>query len=386
MDPTANTDALERFRRLQSLCQLDPGNTQLGRACVEAALQAHAYDFVLERAEKQLAVQPADVAALFDKASSLIGLREYRDAAAALQNVLALQPQIVAANINLGLCRYCLGEFSEGRAPLDAAYAAGDRSAGLLRLLVSTYHHVSLLDEALAICQANPQPALSDPALAGTYALVYLDSDDADGASEWAGRALASNPRNVDALVADGTVGVLRMETSRAEREFELALEIAPNTARAWIGLGTLALLSNDLPRARHQLARGVELMPGHVGSWQMLGWAHLLANDLDAAESTLQHALVLDRNFAENHGAITAVAALRGKPDEAEHEIEIALRLDPQCLSAQFARSVLMSRAGNPEEGQRLVRVTANRFAAGNKSALSRAIGRVSGRPPRTH
>src|SRR5262245_19828129 len=135
MENTLNSDALERFQRLESLSRLDPGNAQLARACVEAALQAQAYNFVLERAETQLAIQPADLAALFDKASSLIGLRDYREAAAILRDVLALQPQIVAANINLGLCHYCLEEFTEARVPLDAAYAAGDRSAGLLRLL-----------------------------------------------------------------------------------------------------------------------------------------------------------------------------------------------------------------------------------------------------------
>jgi len=376
-----NNDVLERFRHLKSLSQLDPGNTQLTRACMEAALQARAYDFVLERAEKTLATATADIAALFDKGSALIGLREYRAAAAILQDVLARQPQLQAARINLGLCHYCLGEFSEARAPLDAAYADGDRSAGLLRLIVSTYHHLGLMDEAVALCEANPQPVGADAALAGTYALVYLDADEAQAAGEWAARALAGNPRSVDGLVVDGTLRILDMEVNRAKREFELALELAPNTARAWIGLGTLALLENDLPRARAQLTRGVELMPGHVGSWHVLAWTHLMGNDLDAAEAALQRSLELDRNFGETHGALAAVAALRGKREEAERGIEVALRLDANCLSAQFARSVLIGRAGNTDEAKRLIRVTAAGLASGGDSMLNRAIGRATRR-----
>ena len=372
-------ETIERFERLRSLHRLDPANDRLARDCIDAALQAGAYDFVLERSVQALAATPADLQALFDNASALIGLRDYRGAIGSLRSLLERQPQVHAARINLGLCHYALGEFAEAREPLDAVYLAGDRSAGLLRLIVSTYHHLGLIDEALAVCEANPAPSGADAALAGVYALVYMDAEMPQPAGEWAARALAANPRSVDGLIVDGTLNILKFDLPRAREQFDLALEIAPATARAFIGLGTLALLENDLARARTQLARGVELMPTHVGSWHVLAWAHLMARDLDAAEAAMLHALELDRNFAETHGGLASIAALRGNRAEAQRLIEVALRLDAKCLSAQFARSVLLGLSGRAADAKRLVLSTASGLAAEDGSVLSRVIERVT-------
>jgi tetratricopeptide (TPR) repeat protein len=375
-----NMESLDRFQKLKSLYLLDPGNPRLARDCVDAALRAGAYDFVLERSDRALAAAPADLHALFDRASALIGLREYRAAIDTLRAVLERQPGLVAALLNLGLCHYRLQEYIEARSALDAAYAAGDRSASLLTLLVSTYHHLGEIDDAFELCEANPQPSGADSVLAGIYALVYLDYEEAAKAGEWAARALAGNARSIDGLVVDGTLNIARANLDKAHQQFDTVLEIAPATARAFIGLGTLALLENDLPRARAHLQRGVELMPGHVGSWQVLAWAHLLSNDLDAAESALRSALEVDRNFAETHGGLASIAALRGQREEAQKLIEVALRLDPQCLSAQFARSVLIGLAGKPDEARRLILRTAAGLASGDGSVLSRVIQHAAG------
>jgi tetratricopeptide (TPR) repeat protein len=372
-------ESMERYQRLRSLWEKDRDNARLARDCTDAALEAGDYAFALERAQQRLAASPADMHAAFQRASALIGLRDYRSAISAIQGVLEQQPQLHAARVNLGLCHYCLGEYAEALAPLESAYADGDRSAGLLRLLVSTYHHSGLIDQALAVCEANADPAALDAAVAGTYGLVYLDADQPEPAARWARKALAENPASVDGLVVEGTIGILNMQTSLARQRFDRALELAPATGRAWIGLGTLSLLENDLASAREQLTRGVELMPGHVGSWHVLAWTHLVSRDLDAAEAALSRALDLDRNFAETHGALAAIAALRGHRAEAERAIEVARRLDEKCLSAQFARSVLMGRGGKPGEAQRLVSRAAKGVASESGSILSRVIERVA-------
>jgi tetratricopeptide (TPR) repeat protein len=369
----------DRFLRLQSLLQQDPANEHLARDCIEAALRAGEFGFVADRAQALLSANPSDPRGLFDLASAHIGLREYRAAIEPLQRVLEQLPGLQAARLNLALAHYCLGEFAEARVLLDALYAEGDRSATSLRLLVSSYHHLGLIDEAVALCEANPAPQGADAGLAGAYALAYLDADEAEPAGVWAQRALAQNADSIDGLVVGGTLDILDMQLGRARARFDRALGLASATARAWIGLGTLDLLANDPRLARSHLERGVELMPRHVGSWHVLAWAQLMSNDLDAAEASLQRALELDRNFAETHGGLAAIAALRGNSAAAEQGIEIALRLDEGCLSAQFARSVLIGRQGRSDEARRLIRRTAGGLASGKAGVLKRVLERVT-------
>jgi len=371
---------LKKLGQLQKLLLADPDNQRLARECVDLALACGDYDFVLQRTRDVLSDSPQDLTASFDRATALIGKGDYVSAISVLRQITALHPELLAARINLGLCHYLLAQFAEARPPLEAAYRAGERSTDLLRLLIQTYHHLGLLNEAIMVAKENPQTAAADPALAGAYGLAYLDANQPQSAAKWAMRALAADSNSIDGLTVQATLDVSRMHVAHARERFERVLQLSPENGRAWVGLGTLALLERDLPQARELLRRGVELMPTHVGSWLVLAWVHLFSNELDSAEQVLRTAARLDRNFSEVQGGLAAVAALRGDVPEAQRGIEVALRLDPKCLSAQYARSVLLSRAGDPEGGHELIRKTVSDLSPSEASLLSRILQEVSG------
>jgi len=371
---------LKKLGQLQKLLLADPDNQRLARECVDLALACGDYDFVLQRTRDVLSDSPQDLTASFDRATALIGKGDYVSAISVLRQITALHPELLAARINLGLCHYLLAQFAEARPPLEAAYRAGERSADLLRLLIQTYHHLGLLNEAITVAKENPQTAAADPALAGAYGLAYLDANQPQSAAKWAMRALAADSNSIDGLTVQATLDVTRMHVAHARERFERVLQLSPENGRAWVGLGTLALLERDLPQARELLRRGVELMPTHVGSWLVLAWVHLFSNELDSAEQVLRTAARLDRNFSEVQGGLAAVAALRGDVPEAQRGIEVALRLDPKCLSAQYARSVLLSRAGDPEGGRELIRKTVSDLSPSEASLLSRILQEVRG------
>ena len=371
----------QKLSQLKEFSRADPDNQRLARECIDLALQTGDYAFALDRLDRVLAGSPQDLQARFDRATALIGQRQYAVAVAALNGILQDKPELTAARINLGLCHYCLARYAEARVALDAAYSAGDRSAQLLRLLVSSYHHLGLLDQALELADANSQQAMTDPALAGVYALAYLDAGQTSKAARWMTKALAGNPDSVDGLTVQATLNAARMLTAHAKEQFERVLQLAPNNGRAWVGLGTLALLQRDLPLAKSHLERGVELMPGHVGSWHVLAWTHLISGDLGAAQKLFEHSLALNRNFAETHGGLASVAALRGDTAAAERAIKLALGLDPACLSAQFARSILIARAGDTAGASRLIKEKVSTLSPGDGSLLSRTIEEAASR-----
>jgi Tfp pilus assembly protein PilF len=380
MDATHNAaatpaDLAQKLSQLKELSRADPGNQRLARDCADLALQSGDYALALDRLDALLSGSPDDLRARFDRATALIGKRDYPAAIESLRGIVRSNPSLGAAHINLGLCHYCRAEYAEARVALDAAYAAGDRSTDLLRLLVSTYHHLGLMSEAVALADGNLKAGATDPALAGVCALAYLDANQPSKAARWAGKALAANPDSVDGLTVQATLSAARMLTAHAQEQYERVLQLAPDNGRAWIGLGTLALLRRDLPNARARLARGLELMPEHVGSWHVLAWSHVISGDLAAADAAFHRALVLNRNFAETHGGLASIAALRGDREGADRGIEVGLRLDPACLSAQFARSVLISRAGDPAAGNRLIKQTLAKLSPADGSLLSRVI-----------
>ncbi len=375
-----SADLEGRLARLKQMLAIDPTNERLKAQCVETAVSAGDFEYILGLSDALLADRPGDPHALFDKATALIGRRDYQAAIAVLTSLIDVRPEY-AVHFNLGLCQYCIGHYQDARPHLEHCYEAeADASrASLVRLLMSTYHHLGLLENAVKVAQENAGLGNSDATLAGVYALLFLDAGDATLAARWAAATLRMNPKSVDGRVTQATLLTGRMQVDQSQAMFNSVLADAPNTARAWIGLGTLSLLEQQLPRAEQQLKRGLELMPGHVGSWHVLGWTQLVSGDLTGAENTFQHALELDRNFAETHGALGSLAAMRGDRALAQQFIEVALRLDRGSLSAKFAQAILMGKAGDPETARKIILDTTSGLAAKDGSALSKLLLRKS-------
>lgn len=371
-------EAGRRYERLASLLRVDPDNEGLYRQCVDSAIEAGRYAEAVELADARLVRKGDDAMALFDRATGLIGQRSYRAALEALAGLREANAASPAVQFNKALCHYCLQEYEQARGYLESCYAQGMRDVGVLRLLVSSYHHVGMLDEAVEIAKNNEAPAKTDAALAGVYALMYLDADDAMRAARWAATALQLNPKSIDGRVTQATLLTARVQTDKARAMLEDVLEDAPQTGRAWLGLGTLDLLARDLPAAKQRLQRGLELMPTHVGSWHVLAWAQMLAGEIDEAQRNFEHALEMDRNFAETHGGLAAIAAIRGESERARQLIEVALRLDPECLSARFAESLLMRRAGDATGADKLVFDTVADLSTKDSSALSQLLAKA--------
>jgi Flp pilus assembly protein TadD len=372
----------DKFSRLKRMLEVDPGNARLRRDCIDAAIGARQFDFVLDAANKVLEGSPHDSEALFDRATALIGTRDYRAAIETLAPFAALMPEVEGVNFNLGLSHYCLNDFAAARPYLDRSYANGNRSSGLLRLLISTYHHLGLIDEAVVVAGENSAAAHEDPALAGVLALLYLDAGQALGAARWSRVALRANPDSTDGLIVDATLRAAQMDVHRAEAGYRRVLELAPENGRAWVGLGSLAVLAQDFTAARADLERGLKSMPDHVGSWHVLGWTYLLTGDYPQAQRVFEHALELDRNFAETHGALAAVAALTGDRAAAQREIELAERLDPAGLAAKFARSVLVGQGGDPQAARDIIRRALVSLSPKDGGAVSRIIDELTGGP----
>jgi tetratricopeptide (TPR) repeat protein len=385
-----NADAMARdvrteLDKLRKLLLEDARNPVLLRHCAALAIEAGEYGEALGFTVTALGIVAGDPAVGFYQAAALMGLKRYSEAAGILSELRHHKEMQSAADMNLALCFYALRDYAAARPVLETLMAATVPSADVIRLFVSTLHHLGDIPAAVAIADRHSEAGTRDGALAGVYALVYLDASRAMEAARFADRALAASPDSVDGLVVAATLKLARLDTAAAERGFRHALEVNSDTGRAWVGLGTIALLRQDLIHAAEYLERGVAAMPTHVGSWQVLGWTYLLAGNLDAAESVFQRALSMDRNFAEAHGSIASLYALRGRVAEAEAEVQIAERLDRDGLAARYAKAVLMGRAGDPAAGRALILETAASLAPRLGGRAARLLTRAATVPGST-
>ena len=373
-----------RLERLVPLLRSDPDNLSLHRECIELAMGGGEYGRALELVDARLARHPSDAESLYARSNALIGLRRYDEA---LEILKSLETQGVAQHAvvkNLATCSYLTQRFENSRAYTAQLVAAGDKSASTLNLLISSLHHLSEMDEAAKLADEHADTAANDGLLAGSCAMVYLDTEQAQKASKLAAVALAHNPDSIDGLTVQATLAAAEFRTDQALRQFSRIAELAPNHGRAWLGLGMLATLAQDFEQAKQLLARAVEFMPTHLGSRHALAWAHLFSGDTAGAEKHFKDALEIDPTFAESHGAMAAMLAMRGDREAAEREIEIAERLDRSGLSSQFARAILLGRMQGPEAAREFIRETvtaaAGRFPGRAQVALRKA---AEARPP---
>lgn len=367
---------LEKLQQRLAWLRQDPANVVLYRQCAQAAMALRRYDLLLQIVDQALANDPTDAAARFDRANAQIGLHDYRGALATLAEVQVTDPEHHrAVASNRALCHYCLGEYVQALPLLQADYASGQSDAQLLFMLIRSYHFLGQLDEAAALASANAEAASKDAALAGAYALMFLDAEEADSAARWSATALRLDHRSIDGTVTEGTLAVLHLQADQAQRRFHAALEIAPDTGRAWLGLGTLAMLQNDLPQAESHIERGLRQMSAYVGGWHLLAWTQMMMQNLAGAEQSLDRAMTLDRNFGETHGALATLDVMKGDCTSARHRLEIARRLDPDCFSAQFAAALLEDPTLNGPQSQQILQELLARISNQSQSALGRML-----------
>lgn len=367
---------LEKLQQRLGWLRRDPDNASLYRQCADAAMALRQYDVLLEIADQALSRDPDNSSARFDRANARIGRREHREALTVLAEIQPVTPEQTAAIVsNQAICHYCLGEYAQALPLLMSEYQQGRRSTPLLLMVVRSHHHLGLLEEAAAIANANPQLGGDDAALAGAYALMFLDSGDAGSAARWSATALRLDPGSVDGSITDGTLAVMRLQLDRAQRCFNSVLKTAPENGRAWLGLGMLAMLEQDLKQAGTHFERALQSMPTYVGGWHMLGWTQLMRQDLQAAERSLERAMELDRNFAETHGTLAALDAMKGNVESARHRLEIAHRLDPNSFSTQFAAALIQDPSLRSSQSQRIMQQTLLQIGGQADSPLTRLL-----------
>ena len=126
---------------------------------------------------------------------------------------------------------------------------------------------------------------------------------------------------------------------------FDRALALDPRNVDAMVGMATLvatiagSFASDDraaqLAAAETMLNRALSMDPQYAGAHLALGAVQMFTNRAMQGIRECEHALALDRNLADAHGCIGMAKYFVGRAEETEGHIQEALRLSPRDVYA---------------------------------------------------
>ena len=258
--------------------KLDPPNTESRRLFVEgqAARKAGRFDVAIARFSKVVALNPDDVDAQVELGLALVTRQRFAEARAAFLKALAKAPTY--GDARLGLARIAFYE----KRPAEAAREIGillarepknrearDLQAQIARAtadLAAAAEKAARDREAQRIEQAKKQAQAAERR--STDQARALRKAGKFAAAEAIYRTLLrAHPRDADLLVSAGSMAAFQGKTrfADARRDFEASEAINPDSDDAILGLARVDLYEGKLDEAEPRIARVLARRPGNT-------------------------------------------------------------------------------------------------------------------------
>lgn len=386
MQQATTSPAAHRLARLAAFLQEDPENPALLADACESAIACgdHARAEAYIASAERLALDRSEWT--FRRARLAIARRDLAQAAQLLEGLIAgggphpvLAHDLAYVRLLQGdpeAVRMLLRPWVEPGCPADLPPA---QQQALQVLWLRAAHRLQLLEEAMEWTARQEAAGALHPAAGGVASLVAVDLEDFATARRLAEAALASDPAQVEALVARGSVALAQGDSALATQFLQRGLERQPDDGRTWSALGFASLQAMNLPQARTQLERAVQSMPDHVETWHALGWTLLLQGERDAALAAFRRALDLGASSAETHGGLALLLAMSGEAEQARGHLDEAERLEPGNATGRLARAMLAGELRDAKAVQALIEplLRGRGLAAGALADLMAALQR---------
>ena len=188
--------------------------------------------------------------------------------------------------------------------------------------------------------------------LAGVH---QVKTDRPEEAVTIARQRIERQPEDALARVWLGRLLTITGELAEAERQFEQAIELAPDDVRSWSGMFSFQLRRGEQDEARRtlsQLVQRVKLEPAERSF--VLAQGHELIGDLVEAERHYREAARL----SPDSGAVQLRLAgllLRSDPTQAENCLVRVLEIDPKSVVARRMLAVVLASRGTDDDLRRV-------------------------------
>lgn len=262
-----------------------------------------------------------------------------------LSQVIAKDPSIALAHLNLGVAKHQLGDLAGARSSYMSASDL-DRELGEVQLYMGRLQEqAGRPDLALAQYKAAVEKSPSSIVLREALVGGLVQAGELDEAIREAKAALQVNTQSVDLYNSLGLAYIEKGDYALARFVYEKARNTvsgANENAAIHANLGRVLRLQDDLPNARFHMTKAVELDDGYVPGLVHLADLYLEDRNYRDAVKLLEKAKELDaRNFWI---VLNLGIAYRGVDqfDKAQAEYDLAMELEPESAAPHFNVGIL--------------------------------------------
>ncbi|MBF0159661.1 MAG: tetratricopeptide repeat protein [Magnetococcales bacterium] len=160
--------------------------------------------------------------------------------------------------------------------------------------------------------------------------LAKQHQNDPAAAADYYRRAVAENPRHVDAWNNLGTVLDAQNNRGEAMTCYQRALEIDPSYATAHYNIGFLMQQQQRYDEAEQHYRQALQSRPGYAAAWNNLANLFHLRGALDQAADHYQQALQHHPDSADTHFNLAILYLLQGLFEQGWQEYQWRRIMDP--------------------------------------------------------
>lgn len=183
--------------------------------------------------------------------------------------------------------------------------------------------------------------------------LLQKDYDRVLGAPELSDVAPVS--RGYAARIRAGAA-MVRGDISLAAKNFDLAINVAPNSAQLWTDIGNFRLLGGNVGGAIEAAVRAINLKPNNIDTMMLMG--RLVRDQYGLIAALPWFEKVVERDPG-NIAAMVQAAATLGEAGRARDMLAMTRRIqavEPRNPDALYLQAVLAARAAKPALARRLL------------------------------
>jgi tetratricopeptide (TPR) repeat protein len=264
----------------------------------------------------------------------------------------------------------------EYRNALDKDPRAGDVRVKLADAYISHGEPGKAVDEYVRAADVLPDSAVQ--LKAGKLLLLARRFDDAKVRAE---KALAAEPKSVDAqiLLANALAGLKDLDGAVAE--LEAAIQLQPDRSATYANLGEMEFGRGRRDAAEQAFKRAVELAPASAAAHLALGSFYWATAQLTDAEREISDALRAEPDNSLAHRTMATFYLVTNRRDQAESHLRRVLEITRSSAAAIALADYYVLQNRGAEASAVLEPVVKDPKAAASASTRLAALDRAAGR-----
>jgi Flp pilus assembly protein TadD len=369
--------AEEYLRKSKSLFSQEPA---LAVALVQSELET-GRDASALKILPQISAQSTPLRAQFQLALALATHSHYAEAIHYFEYVQKQYTDSYDASFNLAVCYVETKQFTRAIDLLLALKTRSHTTAELDNLLAESYHGTGQLQPEIDALREATQLDPQDEDNYLDLATLCIDHDGFDLALEVLNVGLHHRPQSDRLVFQRGIAHAMKNEFDLADKDFQLASQLAPDKNLSYVGLGVSYMQTGNVAEAIRTLRERIKEKPADATLQYLLGKALIRsgASRGDAefvdARTAIETSVKLSPAFVPSLVELAKMHLLEDHVDQAVPLLERARSLDPKDNAAWSQLAIAYRRQGKPEKAKEALAALAKLNA---EQRLKATTGRI--------